>query len=469
MKSFAPAGPALSCLAVLAGCGGGPGQGSPDFPPPPPPPPPSSLTISGSISGLQGSGLVLGNAASGATVAVDPGATSFSLGVSRDLYNIVVISSPVSPSQACAVIGGLGYAYGNVSSVAIECTRDIGRLGGTITGLTGSGLELVQSNGDVVTPAAGASDFAFATGLAPGMRYSIGIGHQPVNPAQTCTLRQGKGVMPAGPGVEDIAVDCIDNVTSPLWGTYGFETSSGGSGYLTFFPDGTYSYVVRMDDPECGENDGNGVEYGIYRWDAGESGDTYAETGKGPFSIVNAVTDTNGDCGLARSVEGSRWLLSGVLERNPGILQIDTGDEVVTLAAVEEVPGQLVGSFEPGTVARTASGTAVRINRVSGAFTVFSAVGNYVSVETQDAPDDGSFAGAEWGCATWGPYELDQTCYPGAPWFLDLNGTGGLSARFEHSYGGINLYLAADWLYMNSEPLVGYLDYAWWKIYGSGS
>lgn len=454
----------------MAGCGNSgfdppPPVSLPPPPPPPSPPPSTTGTITGTISGLQGSGLVLANATDGRTLAVDAGATTFALNVTDGPYNIVVISPPISPAQACTVNGGMGYGPQGAPNVTIACTSDIGLLGGTITGLTGSGLELVQSNGDVATPAAGATTFRFASGLASGMRYSVGIGHQPVDAAQTCTIRRGKGVMLGTGGVNDIAVECVDNKTSVLSGTFFLETPPGKPSYLTFFPDGTYSYVLRMDDPSCGENNGNGVEYGVYQWSASDS-----PPGTGPFSIVNAVIDTNGDCGLAQRVGGSQQLLSGTLSMNySGSLEINTGNAILTLTAVEERPDQPVGSFEPGTARMGDSGQVARVNRVSGAFTVFTNDGRYVSVEAQDASSDDGKAGAEWGCVAWSPDVLTLTCYTGGPdpWPLDLNGTGGLSERFRYGYGDINLSLGSDWMVTNERPSVGYLDYFWWRVSSS--
>lgn len=474
MKSCTRAGFALSLVTVTVSCGGGLNPGSPEYPPPPPPGPTQGpSTVTGSISGLRGSGLVLANAYSGGTLVVDPGATTLSLSVPGGYYNIVAISSPLSPAQACTVSGGMGYVGAfpeNAPPVTVECTSEIGMVRGDIIGLKGSGLQLVQSNGDVIQPVPGDTDFTFATGLSAGMRYSVGIGRQPVEPAQTCTIQRGKGAMPGTLEVRDIAIECLDNHTSPLWGTYGFELPSGATGYMTFFSDGTYSYVVRMDDPACGENEGNGVEYGVYRWDAGASLDPSSGSGSGPFSILSAVVDTNGDCGLARSLEGSAELLTGTLDRSAaGTVDINTGDEVLRMLAVDEIPGQLIGSFEPGTVRKNGDGFSARVSRVSGAFAVFTSDGRYVSVETQEASSDAGAVGAEWGCATWSPYVLTQTCAPEGSPFLDLNGTGGLSERFRYGYGDIGVALAADWIVMNSGPAVGYMDYFWGRISNTGS
>jgi len=411
---------------------------------------------------------VLLNANDGQSLPVQAGATTFAFHniPFGSTYVIAVSSQPSSPAQACTVYGGTGVAGSSSPSITIECTSNFGRLGGTITGLVGSGLELVQSNGDVVNPAAGDTAFQFMSPLWPGTRYSVGVSLQPVNPAQTCTIRRGKGRMADASGVlGDVAIECVENATSPLSGTYGFETVSRGKGYMTFFPNGTYSYVARVDNPSCGSNNGNGIEYGVYRWEAGSGYDPGAVSGHGAFSIVSAVVDTNGICGLASAANGPQVLLSGTLDRSAGTLEINTGSEVLTLTAIESVPNRVIGSFEPGSGGAIESrGDGIPVERVSGAFTVFVNDGTYVSVESQDAPGIGEPAGAEWGCAAWSPNELDQDCYFGDPRLLDLNGRGGLSERFQNGYGAINLALCGEYLCMDKQSGSGYLEEYWSRI-----
>lgn len=404
---------------------------------------------------------------------MDAGATSFAFpdipSNGAYFFQITVASSPTSPAQACIVNGGTGATYDTNISIRIECISGIGALGGTITGLTGSGLKLIQSNGDEIEPDAGDSEFRFQTGLLPGMRYSVGIARQPSEPAQTCIIRRGKGAMPDTEGAWNISVECVENATDGLVGTWGFETPSGGRGYLKFFPDGTYSYVARMDDPACGDNDGNGVEYGVYSFDGGPDYYPYDDFISGELSVLSAVVDTNGNCGIARMVGDVPVLLSGTLEGDGDTLRIDTGSETLTMSAAERVPNSVVGSFVPGrakvspvdSVSGGSGGGFIDVNRVNGAFIVFASDGSYVSVEAQDSLSDGGRAGAEWGCAMWSPVELDQTCYPGDPRYLDLNGTGGLSSWFERGHGAVNLWAYSFYLIVETPPDVGYMEGYW--------
>lgn len=434
----------------------------------PPLPPAGYFAIGGTVSGLTGSGLVLVNAIDNVRVDVPAGANSFqmlmpSAGHLSALYDIRVARHPAAPAQACSIRNGWGtVGTGSIPSVQVTCTSDIARLGGTITGLVGSGLELMQSDAAVVQPLPGTTEFIFPGGLSPGMRYTVGVSRQPTAPSQTCTIRQGKGLIPDTQDVMSTVVECMDNSTSVLSGTYAFEPTPGTQGYFTFFDDGTYSVVVRLDDPACGLNDGNGVEYGVYNWNAAT----------GEFAIRSAVVDTNGACGVADASAQLPVLLAGTLTKSGNLLTIASGVETIDLQPVATASGSMAGSWLPG----TGDGFAQSyldprfVKRFSGAFIVFAADDSYsyVAVETQDAPSDGGLAGAEWGCADYGPLSMETLCYPGDPAYLDLNGSGGLSAKFSHGAMNALLISTADageffFTWDVTRRQYGHLDSFWHK------
>ena len=414
----------LTLVTTIAGCSESTGL-QPALPPPPSNP--GMTSVSGTITGLLGTGLVLRSDSNGRTIVVQQGATAFAFDPvpNGTAYSVSVATSPQNPAQLCEVFQGDGVAGDtNSTFVRIECTSNIGSVGGTITGLKGSGLELIRSSSgyryvDSAMPLPGVTEFTFPTNLIVGTRFTIGVRSQPVAPRQTCTLQGGKGLMADTIGISNVDITCIDNETTPLSGTYRLEVSPGKAGYMTFFLDGTYSLALRMDDPGCGSSNGNGVEYGVYNW----NGATTA------FAIRTAVVDTNGSCGVADFSSEVPVLLSGVLDRSDGTLLIASGNQTLTLHAVESRPGTVIGSWLP----------EAGID-LSGAFTVFAANDTYVAVETQNATHDTVYAGAEWGCAYWSPNELESvTCGPDQPRFLDMNGTGGLSERFYNGHGAINM------------------------------
>ncbi len=114
-------------------------------------------------------------------------------------------------------------------------------LGGAITGLTTSGLILVNGS-DTVSPAAAATTFTFGTAVVSGATYSVSVQTQPTN--ATCTVSAGSGSMPAA-AVTSVQVSCNPN-TFQVGGTIsglsaaglvlanGSDTVSSASGATSF-------------------------------------------------------------------------------------------------------------------------------------------------------------------------------------------------------------------------------------------
>jgi hypothetical protein len=80
-------------------------------------------------------------------------------------------------------------------------------LGGSVSGLSGSGLQLENAGTSLPVTADGV--FTFPAQVAAGSSYSVAIAAQPVNPAQTCTVSNASGTVSAN--VTSISVKCITN------------------------------------------------------------------------------------------------------------------------------------------------------------------------------------------------------------------------------------------------------------------
>jgi 6-phosphogluconolactonase len=191
---------------LLAACGGGGSSGGT-----PPPPPASTYTIGGSISGLTGSGLVLqDNAGDNLSVAAKAASFTFTTAVaSGATYAATVLTQPTNPAQTCTVSNGSGTATGaNITNVAIACTLNVYTVGGSISGLTGSGLVLQDNAGDNLTVAAKATSFTFPTAIASGAAYAVTVMTQPATPAQVCSVANGTGTVAAA-NISNVAVSCV--------------------------------------------------------------------------------------------------------------------------------------------------------------------------------------------------------------------------------------------------------------------
>ncbi|MGA2871779.1 MAG: beta-propeller fold lactonase family protein, partial [Verrucomicrobiota bacterium] len=79
-------------------------------------------------------------------------------------------------------------------------------VGGTVTGLIGSGLVLQLNGGDSLSFSSSAT-FVFGTKLDNGAAYSVTVMTQPSNPTQTCTVRNGSGAINSA-SVSNVIVSC---------------------------------------------------------------------------------------------------------------------------------------------------------------------------------------------------------------------------------------------------------------------
>jgi hypothetical protein len=185
------AGAALACALVLSACGGSDGD----------------LLISGEFSGVTKPGLVLQNNG-GQDLVIAPtngGFGSFrfpELAESDSSYNVTV-KTPPSNASGCDVINGAGKVAFHVTNIVVNCKIRQHALKGTITGLTGNNLVLVNGPDRVPVPA-GATGFTMAT-VSEDAPYGVTILTQPDN--QTCTVTNGTGTVGQA-DITNVAVTC---------------------------------------------------------------------------------------------------------------------------------------------------------------------------------------------------------------------------------------------------------------------
>jgi 6-phosphogluconolactonase len=79
-------------------------------------------------------------------------------------------------------------------------------VGGTVIGVSGSGLVLQDDGGDNLAVSASGA-FTFATRLVRGAAYAVTVHTQPSSPAQYCTVTNGTGTMTAA-NVTSVTVTC---------------------------------------------------------------------------------------------------------------------------------------------------------------------------------------------------------------------------------------------------------------------
>jgi hypothetical protein len=172
----------------------------------------STYTIAGTISGLATNGLVLrNNGADDLVIASNASSFHFATPVAAGSgYNVTVFVQPAG--LTCTVSDGVGNNVStDITNIHIACSAITFTIGGTITGLTKSGLVLQNNGGDNLTIAANATAFEFATQVAYGGGYAITVLTQPTG--QSCLISNAAGN--ATTQVSDIALTCTEVVLPP--------------------------------------------------------------------------------------------------------------------------------------------------------------------------------------------------------------------------------------------------------------
>jgi hypothetical protein len=173
----------------------------------------ANAKVSVTVSGLTGSGLVLQDNGGDSLTITTNGSHSFATTV-NGAYNVTVLTQPTTPNQLCVVTNGSGTATGDVSNITVACVLSY-KIGGTVSGVTGTGLVLQDNNGDDLSITTNGA-FTFATQVATGGHYAVTVKTQPSSPAQTCVVSSGAGTATAD--VTTVVVNC-PAVTYSIGGT----------------------------------------------------------------------------------------------------------------------------------------------------------------------------------------------------------------------------------------------------------
>ncbi len=173
---------------------------------------PVSATIGGTVSGLvSNTSVILQNNGGDSLTVTANGSFTFKTPVTgTDVYAVTVVTQPVGPNQICTVTNGSGVASANVTNVAVNCVLSYS-IGGTVTGLVGTGLILQNSSDSeklTISPANGNQPFTFKTLVPTGTAYTVTIFAQPTGPTQTCTISQSTASGTATANVTNVAVSC---------------------------------------------------------------------------------------------------------------------------------------------------------------------------------------------------------------------------------------------------------------------
>lgn len=112
---------------------------------------------------------------------------------------------------ACALIAACGGGGDGNAGAAKSMASTTYTVGGTVSGLSGSGLVLKDQSNTLAIAGNGA--FTLPSTFASGASYEITVATQPLTPAQLCTVSNGSGVIGTA-NIDSIAVQCVTTISS---------------------------------------------------------------------------------------------------------------------------------------------------------------------------------------------------------------------------------------------------------------
>ena len=176
----------------------------------------NSYSVTGTVTGLVGTGLTLTNNGGDALVIAADGPFAFPTKVlSGQSYAVGAAAQPAGPTQTCVVTNPSGGIAGaDITNVAVTCTTNTYAVGGMLSGLAGT---VVIKNGDDSLTLTANGPFAFPTVVSSGATYAVTVVTQPATPVQVCTVTGGAGTV-TNAAVTDVVVSCV-TTTYKIGGT----------------------------------------------------------------------------------------------------------------------------------------------------------------------------------------------------------------------------------------------------------
>jgi hypothetical protein len=210
--------------------------------------------IAGQVTGLLGTGLVLqDNGGDNLPVKANGGFNFATTVATNATYNVTVLAQPSNPTQTCTVANGTGTASGNVGTIVVTCSSGTLILGGSVSGLAGSGLALANTDGDTVS-ISGNGSFQFPVLLVSGTTYNVTIKTQPTGPAQSCTIANNTGTATAN--VNNIQIICpavfhtiggqVVGLYLPVGQTSNMVIQNNGGDNLPLTGNGAFTFVTPI-------------------------------------------------------------------------------------------------------------------------------------------------------------------------------------------------------------------------------
>ena len=211
----------------------------------------NTASIGLTVTGLAGTGLVLQDNGGDNLTVNKNGSYTFATAIPvGSAYSVTVLTQPNTPAQVCSVASGSGTANANVGNIVVTCSTPTISIGGSVTGLDGTGLVLQNNGGNNLTVSANGS-FTFSNLIVSGGSYNVTVLTQPNTPAQTCTITGGSGTTTSN--VTTVQVLCpavffpVGGQVVGLVGTGGgMILQNNGGDNLPLSGNGAFTFVTQI-------------------------------------------------------------------------------------------------------------------------------------------------------------------------------------------------------------------------------
>jgi len=322
-------------------------------------------------------------------------------------------------------------------------------LGGTVSGLAGSGLVLQNNHvGYLAVNANG--PFTFANTLSSGNAYSVNVLTQPSNPTQFCTVVNGSGTVNGN--VSSVQVNCgssytIGGTVSGLTGSV-LSLNNNGDDTISMSANGAFTFDQRL---------GTGSTYSV-TVSAQPKGQTCLVT-NGSGTVANSsVTNVQVACtASAYSISGTVYGLSGsglALQDNGGDnLPVSAGGSFTFAAEIDNGnPYAVTVETQPSNPAQTCrvpNGTGTAYADVTGIQVVCANGAATTNLWTwESGSDQTENAGSYGSLGVSAPTNLPPSRDSAVPWkddagnFWFFGGTAGETVGY---FNDLWEYSAGEW------------------------
>jgi len=214
---------------------------------------------------------------------------------------IIMLRSIGSVTFRALLMAGCGGGGGDSSSQPLPPPPATYTVGGTVTGLTGTGLVLQTNAGDVVR-VSGAGAFILPNPLGTGAAYAVSVKTQPSAPVQNCIVTNGSGTVGTA-NITNVAVACSTVAGYTVGGTVSGLVGTGLTlGICTVVSYGG-PHSIRCHDPK--QVGGNGAFTLDSVYPAGYSGLDHVVIAQQPSSPTQICVISNANVSIQNANDTS--------------------------------------------------------------------------------------------------------------------------------------------------------------------